>query len=98
VKLHKWHAAAMCIAGVPIGMLVWWLGYYYFFDFLVENKGRLIGAFLSIASASVGRTISFLYPGDDSDYFVGIESYQFVFYFISVVSLMGMYIHFLFRV
>lgn len=40
----------------------------------------MIGAFLSIASASVGRTISFLYPGDDSDYFVGIESYQFVFY------------------
>lgn len=35
MKLHKWHAAAMCLAGVPVGMLVWLLGYYYFFDFLV---------------------------------------------------------------
>ena len=98
MKLYKRTAAAICMAGIPVGILAWLLGYYYFFDFIIENKCRLVGAFLSIAFAFVGRIISGLHPGDDSDYFVGVEPYQFYFYFLSIASLIGMYVHFLFRV
>lgn len=96
MKIHKRTFLIMSVSAVVLGLLIWGGAFFYFGGMVKANKIHVIGAFVSIASTTVGKICLSLLSNSlssDSDYFHGLEMIPIFFMLLAILSAMGMFIN-----
>jgi len=96
MRIHKKLVVMLFLFAVISGFLTWVGVFLYYGEMVRGNKIHLIGSFVSIASATVGRVFTLLWLSEgnsDLDYYDGLEITPIPLVFLAIFSAMGMFVN-----